>query len=522
MLSPRIVVVLVALAVGPLAASASARIDSGELRRDLAVAAYGSEGGQSGEDLPRRQLESGMTFMSGQRYTEALKDFQAIIDSFPKSQVADNALLQIAMYQLDIAHDLAAAQTAIDQLLKTYPDTDSAPMAYVLGGRVSMFKGRSASEVDAAVASFERVERLFPGNDAVPAAGFYAGEALRLVRRYDDALDRYRRVSAAYPSSPWAARSNLAAGYCLVLADRAAAALPEVQRVRAMMPQSVEAQTALNINSILYRLHVRAPAAPAFAFSGRYLGDERADLDDVVGIRVDAFGRILLGHGKGIALFDAAKGTLASTVTANKPSAFFVDESNRVVFAREGSLHTERVASTPLTVPQLAPKPPKPLEDIPSVVVLSTGHRIVVDKSEKTVIRYSAEGRHAGPFVPSINTERLAVNGLDDVAIIDKDAKAITILDRDGKPLSKILAKGPNYQLDEPVDLAYDRLGYLYVLDRGKASVLVFGPRNRLITTFTIAEKAPGAFTRARALGIDGAGRLYIFDERSKRIQVYQ
>lgn len=476
---------------------------------------------QSGEDLPRRQLASGMTFMNGQRYTEALKDFQAIIDSFPKSQVADNALLQIAMYQLDIAHDLAATQSAVDQLLKTYPDTDSAPMAYVLGGRVSMFTGRSASEVDAAVASFERVERLFPGSDAVPAAGFYAGEALRLVRRYEDALDRYRRVAASYPSSPWAARANLAAGYCLVLADRAPAALPEVQRVRQMMPQSLEAQTALSINSILYRLHVRAPATPAFAFSGRFIGDERANFGDVVGIRVDGFSRILLGHGKGIALFDM-KGTLSSTVTANKPSAFFLDESNRVVFAREGSLHTERVASTALTVPQVAPKPPKPLEDIPSVVALSTGHRIVVDKKEKTVLRYSPEGRYLGPFVPSINTERLAVNALDDVAMIDRDAKAINILDRDGKLLSRILAKGPNYQLDEPVDLAYDRLGYLYVLDRGKASVLVFGPRNRLITTFTIAEKAPGAFTRARALGVDGAGRLYIFDERAKRIQVYQ
>jgi hypothetical protein len=363
---------------------------------------------------------------------------------------------------------------------------------------------------------------LFPGNDAVPAAGFYAGEALRLVRRYDDALDRYRRVSASYPSSPWAARANLAAGYCLVLADRAPAALPEVQRVRQMMPQSAEAQTALNINSILYRLHVRAPAAPAFAFTGRFIGDERANFDDVVGIRVDGLGRILLGHSKGIALFDP-KGTLSSTVSANKPSAFFLDESNRVVFAREGSLHIERVASLPLMVPQAAPKPPKPLEDIPSVVVLtSTGHRIVVDKKEKTVIRYGPDGRYLGPFVPSINTERLAVNALDDVAMIDRDAKAINILDRDGKPLSRILARGPNYQLDEPVDLAYDRLGYLYVLDRGKASVLVFGPRNRLVTNFTIAEKSPGAFTRARALGVDGAGRLYIFDERAKRIQVYQ
>jgi len=476
----------------------------------------------SNEELPRRQFDSGVSFLRGQRYAEALKDFQAIIDSFPKSQVADNALLEIANYQLDIAHDLSATQSAVDYLLKSYPDTDSAPMGYVVGGRVSMAKGRSAAEVDAAVASFERVERLFPGNDAVPAAGYYAGEALRLVRRYDDALERYRRVSAAYPSSPWAARANLAAGYCLVQADRAAAALPEVQRVRQMMPHSSEAAIALSINSILYRLHVRAQGAPAFAFSGRFIGDERANFDDVIGVRVDPLGRVLLGHNKGIAVFDAAKGTLASTVAAQNPTAFFTDESNRVVFAREGALHTERVSSTQLTVPQPAPKPPKPLEEIPAVVALSTGHRIVVDKNEKTVIRYAADGRYLGPFVPAINTERLAMNALDDVALIDKDAKAINILDRDGKPLSRIMAKGPSYQLDEPVDIAYDRLGYLYVLDRGKASVLVFGPRNRLITTFTIPEKSPGAFTRARAIGLDGSGRLYIFDERAKRIQVYQ
>src|SRR6188508_2895185 len=92
---------------------------------------------QSAEDLPRRQYESGMSFLKGQRYAEALKDFQAIIESFPKSLVADNALLQTALYQIDVAHDLGSAQSAIDQLLKVYPDTDSAPMAYVVGGRIS-------------------------------------------------------------------------------------------------------------------------------------------------------------------------------------------------------------------------------------------------------------------------------------------------------------------------------------------------------------------------------------------------
>ena len=488
----------------------------------LALSIGASLTAQSGEELPRRQYESGLSFLKGQRYAEALKDFQAIIDSFPRSLVADNALLQVALYQIDVAKDLGAAQSAVDQLLKTYPDTDSAPMGYVVGGRISMAKGRTPSDVDSAVASFERVERLFPGNDAVPAAGFYAGEALRLVRRHEEALARYRRVTAAYPSSPWAARANLAAGYCLVQADRAAAALPEVQRVRQMMPSTIEAEAALHINSILYRLHVRAPKGPAFTFSGRYIGPEKSNFNDVVGLKIDPLSRVLLGYNRGVAVFDL-KGTMAQTVTAQDPTAFFTDELNRVVFAREGALHTERVASTPITVPPDEPnKPPKVVEEIPSVVMMSNGQRLVINKKDKTVVRYDAGGRYLGPFMPAINSERMAINSLDDVALIDRDAKAISILDRDGKPLSKIMAKGANYQLDEPVDVAFDRLGYLYVLDRGKASVLVFGPRNRLITNFTIAENTPGAFTRARALGLDAAGRLYVFDEKSKRIQVYQ
>lgn len=488
----------------------------------LAMALASTVGAHQGnEDLPRRQYDSGVSFLQNQRYAEALKDFQAIIDSFPTSQVADNALLQIALYHLDIGRDLPLAQTTVDQLLKVYPDSDSAPMAYVVGGRVSMTKGRTPADVDAAVASFERVERLFPGDDAVPAAGYYAGEALRLARRPGDALERYRRVAASYPNSPWAARANLAAGFCLVHSERAAVALPEIQRVRVMQPQTTMAAAALDINSILYRLYVRAPGLPAFAFSGRFVGDERARFDDVVGVTVDATNRLLLGHKKAISVFDLT-GALTATVPANGPSAFFVDEAGRVVIASNAALHTQKVASTPMMVPQPAPKPPRPVEDVGAIVVLSTGERIVSDKKEKAVIRFAADGRFIGPLVGAMNTEHLAVNVLDDVAMIEKDSKAVTIVDRDGKPLAKILPRGSNYQFDDPVDLAFDRLGHLYVLDRGKASVFVFGPKNRLITTFTVAEGAPGAFTRARALGLDAAGRMYIFDERSRRIQVYQ
>jgi DNA-binding beta-propeller fold protein YncE len=95
-------------------------------------------------------------------------------------------------------------------------------------------------------------------------------------------------------------------------------------------------------------------------------------------------------------------------------------------------------------------------------------------------------------------------------------------VDRDGKTLGRIPAKGTGYEIDEPVDMTFDTLGHVYVLDRGTGSVLVFGAKNRFLTRITIPERNPGSFTRPAALAVDATGRLYIFDERSKRIQVYQ
>ena len=100
----------------------------------LLVATLGVSAGaqQNNEEFARRQYDSGLSFLQNHRYSEALKDLQAVVDSFATSSVADNALLQIAQYQLEVARDLESAQAAVDKLLKDYPDTDSAPMAHVV------------------------------------------------------------------------------------------------------------------------------------------------------------------------------------------------------------------------------------------------------------------------------------------------------------------------------------------------------------------------------------------------------
>ena len=485
----------------------------------ILAAAGAVSAAQSSEEFARRQYESGLSFLQNGRYSEALKDFQAIVDSFPQSAVADEALLQVALHRLDIAHDLPAAQLAADKLLKDYPNSDSAPMAYIVAGRLAIARGRAAADVDAALASFERVPRLFPGSEAVAAARFYAGDTLRLARRTDEALERFRRVALEHPRSPWAARADLAMVPSLVSAGRAPQAFARLQQIRQQFPGSAEAQTALRYNTILYRLYVRGRGQPPYTFSGRYVGSEASRFRDITGVAIDDGGRVLLGHKQGVAIFDE-KGTLTRSVAAADSSAFFLEERTRVVVVRGGSLIPDGGTATIINVP-IANRLPRPVEEIRSVITLSNGDRLIGDREGRSVIRVSPQGKYIGVFA-SVNAERLARNDLDDVAIIDRDSKAIVLTDRDGKPLGKIAPKGANYQLDNPVDLAFDPLGHLYVLDGNRAAIHVFGAKNRALAVATASGKDAGSLQRPQAFALDAFGRLHVYDEGSQRIQVYQ
>ncbi len=216
------------------------------------------------EGAARRRYQSGLTFLAEKKYSEALKDFHAVVDLYQQSRVADAALLRIAEYQLDVAGDVAAARTAVDLLQKKYGNSESGPMGLVLAGRIILAKSRVAAEVESAIASYDRVPRLFPGSDAVPASMFYAGEALRLTHRDAEAILRFRQVSTDYPESEWAPRALLSEARCLVLTGRAPRAMELLQRVRQRFPKTPEAETAVAWNTILYRLYLRVPAQPAF------------------------------------------------------------------------------------------------------------------------------------------------------------------------------------------------------------------------------------------------------------------
>lgn len=483
----------------------------------LLVAGGVAAGAQQPEELARRHYELGVGFVQTQKYAEALKDFQMVVDSYPTSSVAGDALVQIAQYHLEIGRDISAAQAATDTILKKYSSTPAAAAAYVLSGRIALERGRSAADVDTALASFERVPGLFPGSDVIPQAIYYSGDALRVARRYDEALERFRDVTIRYPASIWTARALIGSAGCLVQTGQPASAIEGLQRVRVQFPRTPEAALALNLNTALYRLYIRPPAQPPYVFSGRTLGAPTDKFKDVAGVAIDPRDNVLLAHGNGVAIFDG-KGALLRSIRADSPSA--IAFKTGPVIVRKDTFVTESGQTTVVGVMQTDGKL-KPVEEIPAAVATSKGDWLVSDRKSRAILLFSDAGKFVRQFTTGI-ADRLALNAADDVAALDSDGKQVSIFDRDGKAIGRIVTRGTGYELDNPVDVAFDALGHLYVLERNKGAVYVFNPQWKLVAGFSAPERSPGAFQRAVAFALDSAARLYIFDDRSQHLQVYQ
>jgi outer membrane protein assembly factor BamD (BamD/ComL family) len=473
---------------------------------------------QSAEELARRTLESGRSFMRSQNYGEAIKDFESVLQRYPTSSVADDAVLELALYQLDVVRNPAAADARAKELLKTYSTSDSAPMAYVIQGRVALENGRGPEQINAALADFDRVARLFPGTQAVPASMYYGGEAARLGGRRDQAIQRFTQLATQFPNSPWSAKALLGAALSLTRGGQAARAMELLQSVRNRFVGTAEATRALDWNSILYRLYLRVPAQPPFMFSGRTIPAAPAKLRDVADIAVDADSTVLVASKSAIVGY-GVKGNQTPSIGAPEPRTLTVDRNGNLLTVHETGLRAN--GTTPVVLMPPAIEGRLRQLKIEDAAITATGEYLVADSEQKSISRFTAEGRYLGEFAGPVEVRRMAISELDDVAVLNKNSKSVTLYSRDGKVLRQIAEKGANYQLRNPVDVAFDPFGHLYVMDR--IALLVFSPDgSRLLSTFTVPEKAPGAIGAAEAMALDRAGRVYVFDSRADSVKVYR
>ena len=490
----------------------------------------------SNEDVARRQLESGRAFARQGNYTEALKDFRAVADTHPNSSVADNALLEIARYYIDVAGDMSAAAGAVDTIVKKYATSDSAPEAYVLAGRLALARSHQGADLDAALANFERVYRLFPSSDAVPRALALGGETMWYARRPDDALTYLTRAIAEFPTSTSAADAYLTLGRVLLARGDPALAMEELQQVRNRWPNTPAAATALAQTTLLHRLYIRARTAPAYALSAETIGPVK--LQNVLALALSSRPTLYFAGESELGILTAGSPDRPQAVV--RPRGLVVDRMGAVVAFDATSLRPATGAPILLSLPQSGGAP-KPLTDIEAAAQFSNGDWLIVDGNDRSIQRFSNGGAHIAPFAPG-RLAHLVVTATDDVVGVDRDAKTIVVFDSTGKSSTRIPFRGAGYDLQNVEDIAVDSFGHLYVLDR--TAIAVFSPypaastagatpapgasvagrstTYRLVTLFAPPQADTTGFKRATAFALDRSGTIYLYDDRAERVMVYR
>ena len=292
------------------------------------------------EEQARRQFESGLEFYRAGRYAEALKDFQTVAEGYATSTVADDAMLAIAEYQLDVLHDPIAARTSAETLVKRYATGDAAPMGYVIAGRSTLALDPSPAGLDSALASFDRVPRLFPKSEAVAPSLYYAAEIDRRAGRPTDALDKLRRVAQSYPRTTWAARASLLESPLLLADGQPREAMRALQRVVRRYGSGAEASTARAWNTALYRLYIRAPTQPPYVSAGRSIGGPTGKLKDVQSIAIAPDGKLGVATRTGFLLLDQ-KGAITRQTAITDARQITFDDRGRLFLVQKSMVGRE-------------------------------------------------------------------------------------------------------------------------------------------------------------------------------------
>jgi len=464
----------------------------------------------------RRLLEEGRNYWSQGKTKQALENFETVVRGFAATEAVDDALLEIGRYRLDVESDVDKARASFDQVAKQFPQSDSAPGAYYYLGLMTLNRATSAAELDDAHAQFSRLQTLYPRSDYwVPKALQAQGLVLRKAGKVEEAMEAQRRVSLEYPSSDAAPAAQLEIGQLLALLGQPFPAMEEMQAVRNRFPESPEASLALNRITALYRLH--GAGKPIFAADPSFSVGAGDVLKDVRALLMAPSGTLWIASEKtkSVVSFDGA-GKMGAGVAAEDPRSLSLATSGDLLATARMAVRvgSKDIKSFAIPGDKLIPEP---LEKLAAAVRTPLGSFLVADEKKKRIYRFDRAFEYKDTFPVAKDQKNREVTRmfLDEegaIVCLDREERTVRAYDETGKLLRTVGPAG----LKKPVDAAVDPFRNTYVADED-GGVFIFNPAGQLLATLAGEE-----IRKPKALTLDPAGAVLVYDDRTQKVQRFR
>jgi len=166
--------------------------------------------------------------------------------------------------------------------------------------------------------------------------------------------------------------------------------------------------------------------------------------------------------------------------------------------------------------------------EVSGVASDSQGHIFVFQRTTPMLSEFDGSGKFlrevgAGLFT---HPHGLRIDAEDNIWTTDDGSHLVLKLDHNGRPLLVLGRKGVAAEADwlfnEPTDVAFDKVGNIYVSDGyGNSRVMKFDRTGRFVKSWGSFGKGPGQFDLPHTILIDKEDHVYVGDRENKRIQIF-
>jgi len=323
------------------------------------------------------------------------------------------------------------------------------------------------------------------------------------------------------PPSRWTSRATLKLAFVALAEEDWAAAIDLLQRVVSESGSASDDSAATGARralALVERFHVRGAnsAAPYLRAS---LIDMGADLDRPAAIAASGDGHVLV-------IDDGAPAVLLKDPARDVASRLAYNAHTRPWWGVDGLpyLPTRKAGVIALGGSRLGFMSDErgrsmPLKDLQAGVRTPDGSWFLLDADPRRVLKFDPDGTYRG-MATSTREEPvdLAIDGVGRLYVLDRLGSQVIRFAADGER-DGVVVSAP---WRRPEALAVDRLGNCYVLDRDARTIDIFSSTGKRLSRLGPALPGNIELRGPRDLAVDDSGRIYIADRNARAVVIVQ
>jgi len=469
------------------------------------------------EDLGKKYYESAISYLNNGNYKQAIEDFESIIKSLPDSSYADDALLELGRYYLEIENNKVQAERYFSLLKEKYVKTENGPAGYYYLGRTNLLLGATVEDLNNAYANFERIPVLFAKSKWVQQAFHDAGVAQRYLGNNTKAIALLNEAIEKFPKTVFTDLSKLELGICYLKIGKTALALDYIQQVIDNPYDEAIREKARDYLSFVLRHGFRAKTSGFNIYDKDNLFSINIKLKEpkqIIYRRDLKTFYVLDDDTKSVVSIDKT-GKVKERKVAEKPQSFFLDNKGNIyIVSKKAILNPDNKLLGFTFTYELKTKF---LFNLRECAVDSAGNYYILDNAYKGLFKFDNGGNEIEFPLHRVNDRyKKVVIDKRDRLFLNLDDKALVIYKKDAELVGRI-ERFEGVSFKEISDIDFDDFGNLYLLDKDAKMIFIYDSMFKEIGKYYFPE---GVEVEDFAVG--EGGEIYIINKKTKLIELYK